>query len=178
MLFCLGRYVSRQNKNGQIVVVWNSGTQLSEERVPVHMRHHEIEQNQIGLIKREEFKHLARVVGLTEVRVSALLQDAFEQENVCGLIVYDENPAFLDDFLLYHSGPCNGTEAGQLPRGNPALGLEHRELAVTAPEGVFSHFGVECNPTYVVGRCPQLGGRLTMFVGRRRRQKLSNFQAT
>ena len=59
LLFRFGRYVSRQNKDWQIVIVWNSGTQLSQERVPVHMRHHEIKQNQIGLVQREQFEYLA-----------------------------------------------------------------------------------------------------------------------
>src|SRR5437773_11286284 len=114
LLFRLRRYVSRQNKNWQIVFVWNSGTQLRQERIPVNMRHHDIEQNQIGLIEGEAFKYLAWVIGFTKIGVSALLQNAFEQEYVGGLIVHNENPAFPDDFLLYHLGPvtlvsCNGT---------------------------------------------------------------------
>ena len=104
LLFRFGRYVSRQNKNWQIVVVWNSRAQLRQERIPVNIRHHEIEQNQIGLLECEEFEYLAWVVGFTKICVSSLLQNAFEQEYVCGLIVNDENPAFPDDFLLYHLG--------------------------------------------------------------------------
>jgi len=35
--------------------------------------------------------------------------------------------------------------------------MKHRELAVAAPEGILSYFGVEYNPAFAVGRCPQLG---------------------
>src|SRR5437867_932743 len=109
LLFRLGCYVSRQNKNWQIVVVWNSGTQLGEERVSVHMRHHEIEKNKIRFVDREEFQDLAGLGGLAEVGVSALLKNAFQQQNIRGLIVHDENAAFLDNFLLNHSDPCSQT---------------------------------------------------------------------
>jgi|SRR5579864_3485429 hypothetical protein len=67
------------------------------------MRHHEIEEDQIRLVEGEEFEDLAWIGGLPKVRVSALLQNSFEQENVCRLVVHNENPAFLNDFLLYHA---------------------------------------------------------------------------
>src|SRR6266404_2711656 len=96
MLPGLGRYVSRQNKNGQVEVVWNSGTQLSEECVAVHIRHHEVEKNHIGLVDREEFEDLAWIVSFAEIHVSGLLENAFEQEDVGRLIVHNKNPAVLD----------------------------------------------------------------------------------
>ncbi len=61
---------------------------------------------------------------MDKIRVTALLKNAFEQENVCGLIVHDENPAALDYFFPYQRDPfCSAwiERAGRLPPGNPLV---------------------------------------------------------
>jgi len=87
------------------VVVWNPGTQLREERVSIHVGHHEVQKNQIRFVDGEEFQDLAGIGGLAEIRVPAGLQDALEQEHIGRLIVDDENPAPSDDLLLYQTNP-------------------------------------------------------------------------
>jgi hypothetical protein len=49
------------------------------------------------------------------------------------------------------------TECRAASAWQPDVVMKHRELAVAAPEGILSHFGVEYNPTYVDGRCPIWG---------------------
>ncbi len=49
---------------------------------------------------------------MDKIRVTALLKNAFEQENVCGLIVHDENPAALDYFFPYQPDPfCSAMDS-------------------------------------------------------------------
>jgi hypothetical protein len=95
LLFRLRCNIGGQYHDGQVGIVRDSGTQLCQEGKPVQLRHHQVEQNQIGFIYREEFEYFPWISSLCEVGITAGLQYPLQQQDIGGLIVYDQDSAFL-----------------------------------------------------------------------------------
>ena len=95
LLFRLRSNIGGQYHDGQVGIVRDSGTQLCQEGKPVQLRHHQVEQNQIGFIYREEFEYFPWISSLCKVGITPSLQYPLQQQDVGGLIVYDQNSAFL-----------------------------------------------------------------------------------
>ena len=65
------------------------------------MGHHQIEKNQIGLIDREEFEYLTWIGGRCDVLITARLQNPLQEQDISGVIVYDQDSAFLNYLSPY-----------------------------------------------------------------------------
>src|SRR5437773_1208427 len=55
------------------------------------MRHHQIEKNQIGMKRAEFFEHGPRISDRLNPAVAVLEKQLFQESNIRGLIINDEN---------------------------------------------------------------------------------------
>ena len=77
----------------------------------VHVRHVQIEQHQVRGEILEHRRRFARIVGAVQVDEPGSLQQAFEQLDVGGLVVHDQNAGLLEGFGLHHLRRSTAHEA-------------------------------------------------------------------
>ena len=96
---------------------------MLQHLVAVHVRHHDVEQNQVELLRAQQLQRLPAVVGRREVRIALALQPARERVAIV-LVVVDHEERSLAG--THDAGP-SGTSARILPtsRGKlDRLGIE------------------------------------------------------
>jgi hypothetical protein len=82
--------VGGQDEDRQEDVVGNP--ELLDDRDPIQVRHHQIEQDQVGLELAVETEHLSGIRGALDLAVAGLRQHALEESHVRRLVVDDEDP--------------------------------------------------------------------------------------
>ena len=65
--------------------------QLLDDGDPIQVRHHQVEQDQVGLELAGQGEDLPRIRGALDLAVASLRQHALEEPDVRGLIVDDED---------------------------------------------------------------------------------------
>jgi hypothetical protein len=89
-LLRLGRRVRGQHQHRQEHVARDR--ELADDRDPVQVRHHQVEQDQVGRPLAVERPHLARVGRAADLAIAGLGQHALEESDVGRLVVDDEDP--------------------------------------------------------------------------------------
>ena len=102
--------VGREDQDRQEHVLGN--LKLPDDRDPVQMRHHQIEQDQIGLRLGVQGEHLPRIRGASDLTVADVRQHPLQEPHVRRLVVDDE-----DSGLGENRGPHGHLTA--LDRRNP-----------------------------------------------------------
>ncbi len=84
------RLFGREDQHRQEHILGN--LELLDDRDPVQVRHHQIEQDQIGLELAIQREDLPRIRGALDLAVAGLRQHTLEKPHVRRLIVDDEDP--------------------------------------------------------------------------------------
>jgi hypothetical protein len=92
----LQRRVGREDEHGQEHVRGDLVAELAEHRETVEMRHHEVEQDEVGAELPEQVEGSAGVGGRGQALVAGILKQALHEEHVGRLVVDDQDPRVVE----------------------------------------------------------------------------------
>ena len=101
----LERRIRREDQHRAIVAGPYRRLKLPEDGDPVEVRHHEVEEDDIGVRASESREGLARVRCARDLAVSGRLEKPLEEPNVRRLVVDDQDPRRGDVWLRHHDDP-------------------------------------------------------------------------
>ena len=92
----LGRHRHVRGQHQDRHVGLRGDRQLAHHGDPVEVRHHQIEQDQVGMELVVESADLTRIRRRDEVAIAGLLQQTLEKPDVRELVVDDQDPGFVE----------------------------------------------------------------------------------
>ena len=84
--------VGRQHEDRHVRVAGDLGLEELEQGEAVEVRHHEVEQDQVGLELAVQVERPARIGRAGQLAVSGRAEQALEQPDVGRLVVHDQDP--------------------------------------------------------------------------------------
>jgi hypothetical protein len=114
----LARDVSGEHEDRRVRRRLEGGPELLHHGEPVHPRHVEIQDDEIGSELLDEIPHLLRIGRGDRVDIAGLSEDPLQEQHVRFLVVHDEDPSLV---VRRSGGHHSTSSAPGLPAGRPRV---------------------------------------------------------